>query len=245
MLMHTICMCSVRFWHASLVSAVHCDKISIELCRSRLLLPAITEQQRSLSQIKQAWDFAYQQLTAHSDASESLLERIIRVDTVLTDRPRPKDPPVPEQLEQNIRDQMHHRSKRSRHEGALNERKHKEKEKKETDGDSGRHRDKKRRRERSLEFINPDLDAPKDRERERSKSHRSSSRDEERGHKRERSRRSSSKDDERSYKRHRDKDREKDKDHRSAKHHNTDHGRSRKDRSSSDRHQPKHIRFSE
>ena len=62
-----------------------------------------------LTQIKQALDFAYQQLTAPSSASESLLERIIRVDTVLTDRPRPKDPPVPEQLEQDIRDQMHHR----------------------------------------------------------------------------------------------------------------------------------------
>ena len=49
-------------------------------------------------QIRQAWDFAYQQLIAPSNASESILERIIRLDTVLVDRPRPKDPPAPEQL---------------------------------------------------------------------------------------------------------------------------------------------------
>lgn len=185
----------------------------------------------SLLQIKQAWDFAYQQLTAHSDASESLLERIIRVDTVLTDRPRPKDPPVPEQLEQNIRDQMHHKSKRSRQEGAHHERKHKEKRK---DGDSSRHRDKKRRRERSLEFVDPDLDAPKDRDRERSKSHRSSSRDDVHNHRREGSQRPSSREDERSHKRHRERDKD-----RAAKHHKSAHHRT------SDRHQSQHIRFSE
>lgn len=193
-------------------------------------------------QVKQAWDFAYQQLTADSDASESLLERIIRVDTVLTDRPRPKDPPVPEQLEQHIRDVMHHRSKRSRHEGACNERKQRHRGK-EKDRDGSRHKDKKQRRERSLEFADPDLDVPKDRARQRS--HRSSSKEEERGPKREGSHRSSSKDDKRSRKRHKEKDRAKDRHHTLVKHHRSDHHRSSNDRSSSDRHQPKHIRFSE
>ncbi|KAL3157918.1 hypothetical protein ABBQ32_012323 [Trebouxia sp. C0010 RCD-2024] len=192
--------------------------------------------------VKQAWDFAYQQLTADSDASESLLERIIRVDTVLTDRPRPKDPPVPEQLEQHIRDVMHHRSKRSRHEGACNERKQRHRGK-EKDRDGSRHKDKKQRRERSLEFADPDLDVPKDRARQRS--HRSSSKEEERGPKREGSHRSSSKDDKRSRKRHKEKDRAKDRHHTLVKHHRSDHHRSSNDRSSSDRHQPKHIRFSE
>ena len=125
-------------------------------------------------QVKQAWDFAYQQLTAPSDPSESLLERIIRVDTVLTDRPRPADPEVPEQLEQQIRDEMHHRSKRSRR-----EHKHRDKESRHGNQDKekdreGRHKDKKRRRERSLEFSDPDPDVHPDRDR----THRSSSRDE-------------------------------------------------------------------
>lgn len=128
----------------------------------------------NILKVKQAWDFAYQQLTAPSDPSESLLERIIRVDTVLTDRPRPADPEVPEQLEQQIRDEMHHRSKRSR-----KEHKHRDKESRHGNQDKekdreGRHKDKKRRRERSLEFSDPDPDVHPDRDR----THRSSSRDE-------------------------------------------------------------------
>lgn len=102
-------------------------------------------------QIRQAFDFAYQQLIAPSDASESLLERIIRLDTVLVDRPRPKDPPAPEQLEQDMRDRMHHRSKRSRPPDT-----HKEPHR--SKSSSHREKGKKRRRERSLEFMDPDLD---------------------------------------------------------------------------------------
>ena len=185
-------------------------------------------------QIKQALDFAYQQLTAPSDASDSLLERIIRVDTVLTDRPRPENPPVPEQLEQDIRDQMHHRSKRSRHEGSHKERKHKDK-----DIDGSRHKDKRRRRERSLEFTDPDLEAPPEQERDRSRSYRSSSREKEHLHKRARSNGSNSKDEGRSHKR----SKEKGTDHASRKHHKSDHHRSSKNRSPVDTHQSKHIRF--
>lgn len=125
-------------------------------------------------QIKQAFDFAYQQLIAPSDPSESLPERIIRLDTVLVDRPRPVDPPGPEQLEQEMRDQMHHRSKRSRQHEA-----HKEGH----DNKSGSHKEKsrKRRRERSLEFMDPDLDDTppshgKEKKRRRSSKHHKSDR---------------------------------------------------------------------
>lgn len=114
-------------------------------------------------QIRQAWDFAYQQLIAPSNASESILERIIRLDTVLVDRPRPKDPPAPEQLEQDMRDQMHHRSKRSR-QAEEQHQTHRSK--------SGSHKEKnkKRRRERSLEFMDPDLDdAPESHVKEKSR----------------------------------------------------------------------------
>lgn len=131
----------------------------------------------SLLQVKQAWDFAYQQLTAPSDASDSVLERIIRVDTVLTDRPRPLDPEVPEQREQEMRDEMHHKSQRSR-----KEHKHRDRDSKHRDRDrdkDSRHKDKKRRRERSVEFTDPDPDV----EPQRTKSRRSGSRGEDRRHK--------------------------------------------------------------
>ncbi|MCJ1305230.1 hypothetical protein MMC08_008044, partial [Hypocenomyce scalaris] len=110
----------------------------------------------NILKVKQAWDFAYQQLTAPSDASDSVLERIIRVDTVLTDRPRPLDPEVPEQREQEMRDEMHHKSQRSR-----KEHKHRDRDSKHRDRDrdkDSRHKDKKRRRERSVEFTDPDPD---------------------------------------------------------------------------------------
>lgn len=54
-------------------------------------------------QIRQAFDYAYQQLTAPSYPHDSVLQRIIRLDSVLTERPKPDDPLVPEQLEQHAR----------------------------------------------------------------------------------------------------------------------------------------------
>lgn len=167
-------------------------------------------------QIKQAWDFAYQQLTAPSDPSESLLERIIRVDTVLTDRPRPVDPPVPEQLEQEIRDQLHHRSKQSRHH---KEDKHRDRDSKHRDKDSkhrdngSRHKDKKRRRERSVEFTDPDPDV----EPETGRLHRSSCKEEDRSHKRQK--------------------------HKSGRHRKSDSHRSSTELSPSAIRPSKHIRF--
>ena len=53
-----------------------------------------------LLQIRQAFDFAYQQLTAASDAGESLLARILRLDKVLVNRPAPAHPVALEQFEE-------------------------------------------------------------------------------------------------------------------------------------------------
>ncbi|KAL0037432.1 hypothetical protein WJX79_008048 [Trebouxia sp. C0005] len=119
----------------------------------------------NILKVKQAWDFAYQQLTAPSDPSESLLERIIRVDAVLTDRPPPADPEVPEQLEQQIREEMHHRSKHSRKEHTHRDKDSRHRGQEKEKDREGRHKDKKRRRERSLEYSDPDPDVQPDRAR--------------------------------------------------------------------------------
>ena len=69
-------------------------------CGRLLTLPASIRDSHHLLQIRQAFDFAYQQLTAASDAGESLLARIIRLDKVLVNRPAPAHPVALEQFEQ-------------------------------------------------------------------------------------------------------------------------------------------------
>ncbi|KAK9907979.1 hypothetical protein WJX75_000974 [Coccomyxa subellipsoidea] len=52
----------------------------------------------NIQKVRSAFDFAYQQLTAAADEGESLLQRVIRLDAVLTDRkgPTPQPSPTPE-----------------------------------------------------------------------------------------------------------------------------------------------------
>ncbi|KAK9822646.1 hypothetical protein WJX81_003349 [Elliptochloris bilobata] len=47
----------------------------------------------NIQKVRGAFDFAYQQLAAPTSADESLLERLVRLDDVLTERPRPAEPP--------------------------------------------------------------------------------------------------------------------------------------------------------
>ena len=183
-------------------------------------------------QIKQAWDFAYQQLTAPSDPSESLLERIIRVDTVLLDRPRPQDPGVPEQLEEQVREEVYLRSE---HHSTHKEHRSRKSSTRDRNRDRDRHRvskhrSKRQHRERSAEYAydgdEPAVAAVADEEEERGR--RSSKQGDGR------SRRSSDGDQHASHLRHRE---------RSSKHRKSDRHRSSREVSPSDARRSKHIRF--
>ena len=152
--MHIVFFCRHR--RCLMCQKSHCAlllKQRVCQCQELVVLSCSTDTCQKLRmtmlslQVKQAFDFAYQQLIAPSDPSESLLEKIMRLDTVLVDRPRPKDPPAPEQLEQDMRDQMQHRSKRSRQHESQKDSRHSKDD----------HKGRKRRRERSLEFMDPDL----------------------------------------------------------------------------------------
>jgi hypothetical protein len=51
----------------------------------------------ALAIVSQAFDYAYTQLARGGSPDDSLLARVIRLDTVLTDRPQP--PPLPDYVD--------------------------------------------------------------------------------------------------------------------------------------------------